>query len=90
MTPRGRCRALEELRSASLKRGWAWKWDGTDLTQVPMGRVECPRDCEFDGMTGLRPPCGAEKCPGFVVDVEGHRTYADPADAILATRRLPG
>lgn len=27
--------AMEALRRASLSRGWAWRWDGMDLIQVP-------------------------------------------------------
>lgn len=29
--------AMEILRSASLKKGWKWQWDGMDLQQVTLG-----------------------------------------------------
>ena len=29
--------AMEALRSASLKKGWKWQWDGMDLRQVTLG-----------------------------------------------------
>ena len=29
--------AMETLRSASLKKGWKWQWDGMDLQQVTLG-----------------------------------------------------
>ena len=29
--------AMEVLRSASLKKGWKWQWDGMDLQQVTLG-----------------------------------------------------